>query len=193
MTSYSQSSHNEFRDNTIHGDVLIGRGTNHPTGDRELLRRHKEIFQTLGQETEKSEFLGMLSQSDQHQDISKIPPINTADPNFLWILRNIDFKCWRSHDIGGLPVLWLLGPSDHGMTEVLSYIVGQEKRQARNIFYFFCAFAERGSPVIDIIFIESILYHILSYSGKDQAKVIADAFISTLLYTILRLNPYFKV
>ncbi|KAF8536342.1 hypothetical protein BDD12DRAFT_890425 [Trichophaea hybrida] len=187
MTSYAdQSKHFEFQGNNFHGIVNFdGGGGNHTRGDRAMLRKRDKIFDTLGSETGKSTFLGLLSQSNH---TSKIPPICPTDPKFNWILKNIDFKQWELPD--GPPVLWLLGPPDHGMTEVSSHIVGEEKKKARNVFYLFCSTIEKDSLVT--IFAHSILHHILNNSGDDQAKTIVNIFVRTLLYAILRRDSHFQ-
>lgn len=146
------------------------------------------VFQSLttlmpvDPQKEKGTFLSFLSPANQDDYISRVTSIYPSDPKLYWIFKNIDYTYWDEAD--DAQVLWLLGPSDRGMTEVLSYKINLEKKggsQPRSsMFYFLFSALGKGASATKT-FIHSFLCYILSNSEDDQAKDIVATFLRSLL------------
>jgi hypothetical protein len=123
----------------------------------------------------------LLPMTDHIKNISQTS-IDPDDPKLYWILRDADFKVWKSAD--NSQVLWLFGgPPGCSMTEVSLFIAKQASRRNDKMFYFSCS--KEGSDAITT-FTHSVLHHILNGSEPRQAKSIIKAFLSTLLFKIIQ-------
>jgi ankyrin repeat domain-containing protein 50 len=127
-------------------------------------------------------FLPMLSVVDQEKHKSTIPPLDCDNPMFYWILKNIDFAKWSSASCS--QVLWLSGPLERNIHQILSYMVDQEKNRGSKtqhfVLYFFCSAAVKEKSIIEV-FVHTLLYQIVCTSPMDKRILIVRSFLHSLL------------
>ncbi|KAL7917653.1 putative kinesin [Trichoderma austrokoningii] len=105
-------------------------------------------------------------------------PQNCDGPDFHWALRNIDFKQWSLNE--GHRVLFLTGhPSEGNLSQLSSYVVGQEKAAGYPILPIFCSTIQSETPIATFfyIFLQELVYR----SPEAQRTPILRSFISKLL------------
>ncbi|KAK4082913.1 uncharacterized protein Triagg1_1803 [Trichoderma aggressivum f. europaeum] len=136
------------------------------------------MLQSFISESSLEQLLQLLPALKQSQRKSAIPDLDPRDPKYSWVFENIDYKSWRSND--SRFILCLSSPLGHHLSQVTSYIVGQEEKANHPILYYFC------SQITDDEVNDG------DQTVEGQNIELASALIYTLLKQIILLSPVEK-
>ncbi|KAF8247189.1 hypothetical protein K440DRAFT_629762 [Wilcoxina mikolae CBS 423.85] len=121
------------------------------------------------------DFMQILAEHDQETYKSQIPALDSDNPEYYWITRNIDFTEWLDAD--GSQTLWILGPPRKEIRRISLYVADAKRNAsgtARSVLYFFCS-----AVTVD-----------LTVASKKPKKPIWTICVQALLYQILLGLPH---
>ncbi|KAL7945324.1 putative kinesin [Trichoderma barbatum] len=135
------------------------------------------------------QLLQLLPMVERSQNTPAIPTLDPNDPKFSWLLRNIDYKTWKSND--GPVTLCLASSLAYQLSQVSSYIVGQNKNTNCPVIYFFCSHreniefdtgqsAKQNMPLANIL-ICTLFGQIVYLSPREKGVLVMRTFIKGLL------------
>ncbi|OWT43043.1 ankyrin repeats (3 copies) domain-containing protein [Pochonia chlamydosporia 170] len=124
------------------------------------------------------QLLSMLSGVDQDRHMSAIPSLDPNDHMFYWIFKNMDFTQWRSAKRSQVLCLW--AEPNRNISQVSSYIIGQEKKANRLVLYFFCSAAIKSKPIVTT-FVHTLIQQLVRCLPRSKGIMIIRSFLHSLL------------
>jgi hypothetical protein len=126
-------------------------------------------------------FLQQLSAVDQKGHESTIPALDRHEPKFYWIFKNLDFIEWES---GVFPALWLSGPTECRIDEVLSNIIRlgllETSKSQHLLLYVFCSTLS-GMRSGTTVLIHTMLHQAICSLPPDKQRKTVNIFLRTLI------------
>ncbi|KAF3077394.1 hypothetical protein CFAM422_000021 [Trichoderma lentiforme] len=150
---------------------------------------HDMFRSTIG-ELNLDQLLQLLPMLEQKQRSSEVLNLDPDDPQFSWVFRNIDYKTWKFNDSPS--TLCLSSPQVHQLSQISSYIVGQEEKPNRLFLYCTCSqiasnksvkthsIREEDSTVFNVL-IYTLLEQIVHFSPVEERLLIVRNFLNGLL------------
>jgi hypothetical protein len=112
-----------------------------------------------------------------NKDLPSLSSFHWEDPKLYWVAKNIDFTQWCSSQAPC--ALLISGPSQCGIDEIASHLIGQSKLAAPNpthsvVLHFFCSMKAAGEQSVSAFkaFISQVLCSATSREPSEQNAVI---------------------